>query len=499
MATAQLIDHNNFSTLLVQSTQGRSGTPDGNIFFNTATGEVEIITAEDLSQVDLGSGLEANPLTDYDGITMRALYNFERQERSSDETLRQFDYWFEGSYKYAGAYELVNGRKFATNGNVDDRSKIRASGWLERATDNSLDRIYIGVRSLNHIDADSQPYQQLAAGTSDAQLQAAAPTNFARLGPIDEAVQVYGSTANGDAGAGDFDYTGYVLVASVRKFGNSYGRTTSVATGIGELNGFSAGFGIGEASNDANSYDLADVFGGAQIAPWTGMSYEAYAVNQTRTGFTGGSADFDTIIHNASGGSLLEVRAFMDALELQDTDVDDGSGTYYGKRGNVLYTLDDQGRVVTRQGLHIDNLPEADKQNVVQTDVTGTGQTYPFNVDVRIEVGSFAVADPNAWYHVFFLDGAADQDFNNVNAVTVNDASGNPVKGNVQTDAIGTQIRFAFAYDTNTQAGLSAGIDKDLVVEVEGDGTATAAKTVFTVTRQAIVSATCSPGQETNA
>ena len=59
MATAQLIDLSNYDSLLVQSTQSRSGSPDGNIFFDVANGRIEIITAEELANVDLGSGAEA--------------------------------------------------------------------------------------------------------------------------------------------------------------------------------------------------------------------------------------------------------------------------------------------------------------------------------------------------------------------------------------------------------------------------------------------------------
>ena len=129
MATPQLIDLSNYATLLVQSTQGRAGTPDGNIFFDVATGLIEIITAEELAQVDLGSGLEANPLTNALGIKFEALYAFERQERRTDEGLRKYDYYFSGTFKFGGAYNIINGRKFAST----DRVKIRGSGWVERA------------------------------------------------------------------------------------------------------------------------------------------------------------------------------------------------------------------------------------------------------------------------------------------------------------------------------------------------------------------------------
>jgi len=495
MAVEQLINETNFDTLLVQSTQGRAGTPDGNFYIDKPNGIVELISSDELPQLDLGSGLEDNPLSSNLGITLRGCYNFERQERQVDETLRNYDVFFEGSFKYSGAYEMVFGRKIHDN----DLSKIRGSGLITRAVDKSINRIFIGVFSLNDIEPSTQSYFQLTTSTSETDLQASLPVDFSRTGAINEMVQVFGTTAHGDTTAGNFDDTLKTLVLSTRKFGNNFGRTNSVESGAPELNGFSTGFGIGESPNNKNSYNLADVFGGSQIAPWDGMTLEVFGSNQSRSGFISGTANFDIIIHNTASGSLDECTAYLDALALQDTDIDVGAGTLLGKRRDVLYTRNDAGQVVTAQGLHIDNLPESDKQNIIQTDVSGVGQSYPFNNDVRIETGQFAITDPLAWYQVYYKDGASDADFNKPNAVTVEDASLVLVKGNVATDAIGTEIRFSYAYDTNTQAGLPAGTDKVMIVEVEGNGIAKAAKTEFTITRQGIINVTCSPDQETNA
>ncbi|MEM9482112.1 MAG: hypothetical protein AAGA83_00315 [Cyanobacteria bacterium P01_F01_bin.116] len=500
MATPQRITVSNFSTLLVQSTQARSGTPDGNIFFDATNGLLQIITAEELAQVDLGSGLEANPLTNALGIELRALYAFERQERRTDENLREVLPFIEGSFKFAGAYELINGRKLdtANSSTSDDRTKIRGSGMVERAANNAIDRIYIGVRSLNNIESGSQPFYQLATSLSAADRQSAAPVNFARTGPIDEMVQVFGTTANGDAGAGTFDSTAAILIASVRTFGENFGSATSTASGVGELNGFSAGFGVGESPNVSNSYTLADVFGGAAVAPWSTMTYENFPVPQVKAGFVSGSASFSDVVSNPANGSLQEIRAFLDALMLQDTDQDAGAGTFLPKRAEPLYTIDPAtGNLITRQGLFLDNLSTADRQLVVMTDNAGTAQTYPFDVDVRVTVDTFWANDANGWYHAFISDGAGSADFNTTNAVTLNDASGTPVKG-TSADVVSGEIRFSYAYDSNTQAGLSSGVDRVIVFLAEGDGGAAAGIVTFTITRDSIVRASVVSGQETN-
>lgn len=497
MAAPQLITIDNFSTLLVESTQGRSGTPDGNVFFDQANDLIEVITREELAQVDLGSGAEDNPLTDYDGITAQALYAFERARRGANVNLREFRPGLDGSFKFAGAFIFQNGVKLAGS----DRTKIRGSGLIEQAANGATDRIYFGARSLNNIEATSQPFYQLADSTTEADLQAATPVDFSRQGPIDEMIQVFGTTANGDAGAGDFDDTGKVLVIKVRTFGQTQGETTSILTGVAELNGFSTGFGIGEGPSPSSAFTAADVFGGSAVAPFDAMTYERFGAPQTQTGFTSGSADFTDVIGNPTMGSLAEVRAYLDALMQQDTDQDAGAGTYLPKRGDPLYTIDAAGRLVTRQGLYIDNLPESDRQNIVQTDDSGTSQTYPFNVDIRVSVSDAWQGDPNAWYQCMFVDGSGGLDFETSSAVIVEDADSNQVVG-TPTDVVGSagsyEIRFSFAYDTNTQAGLSAATDKQLVFLAEGDGGAQAAEAIINVPRQAIVTASAQASAETN-
>ncbi len=507
MATPVLITHENYSTHLVQSTQGRAGTPDGNIFFDMVNNRIEIITAEELAMVDLGSGAEANPLTNNLGITLQGLYNFENQERRTDETLRTFLRATKGTYRFAGAFAFWDSNKLYAGANSttnnDDRFKIRGSGWIEYSDSGStVDRIYHGIRSLVDIQAGTQPYTTLVTDTLEATLQAATWTNTFRTGDIDEAVQVFGTTANGDTGAGDFDYTTRKLVVRPRSWQYTPQETTSEAAGITEFSGFSGGYGAGETINTANTYTLADVYGGAQIAPWTGMSLEKVTPAQTETGFNEADGDFTWVLQNTLGGTVQECAAYLDALTLQNSDIDSGAGSYNGKNGRVWYRRE-SGKVVTNSiddaGLFIEGLSTAEQQGVIFTDDAAAQKTYPFFPSIVITVGAAALADANAWYHVFYADGASNLDFDTTNAVTVNDSAGNPVKGNIQTDQIGGKITFAFAYDTNVQAGLSAGTDKEMIVIIEGDGGAGQALTPFTVTRSTTIPVTCAPETDNNA
>jgi hypothetical protein len=592
---ALLIDETNFHLYLKQSTQSRAGVPDGNIYFDKVNNIIELIGVDELATFDhtsMGGGAaDANQLANFEGITLRGLYNFENQERVVDESLRQFLRGSKGTYRFAGAFDFINGVKLddtVLGDGSTDRNKVRSSGWIEFADTQDgktdVDRIFHGVSSLVDIQATTIPQYALVADQLEATLQAATWGTFQRQGDINEAVQVYGSTSFGDTGAGDFDSTTLALVVRVRSWGYNPGETTSVATGIAEFSGFSAGYGVGETFNPANVYTLADVFGGAQISPWTGMTLvhapsvvtaatqinvvatagtftrlagsfldDGYVVGQSitfanfvnggnnvtkviagvtalvitvtdntglvdetgsgdetiaggtvaQTGFNEADGTFSWVLRNSLGATVQECAAYLDALTLQSIDIDASAGSYIGEKGRVWYARNADGLVVTNsnesEGLFIDGLSIAEKQNAIMTDNAAATKTYPFFPDVQITVGAPAVADADAWYHAYYLDGAATADFDTATAVTVSDSSSNPVKGNVQTDEVGGKISFAYAYDTNTEAGLSAGVDKDIVVLVEGDGVAAQAIAYATIKRDAVVPITCSPPADNNA
>lgn len=504
MATPALITLANFAANLTQSTQGRAGTPDGNIFFDQANDLIELITASELSQVDLGSGLEDNPLTDALGIQLQALYAFERQERGTDTALRTFLPGTEGRFQDAGAFAFANGVKLAAS----DRNKVRGSGWTEFANDGGIDRIYFGPRSLNNVEATTQPYVQIVSDLLEATLQAAAPTDANELGPLDEAFQVFGSTGNtpSDAGAGNFDNTADILIAKVRTFGFTQGEATSTGSGANRLQAFSLGFGVGEAVSPVDAFTEADVLGGGQIAPWTGMTFRRETAPITRTGFNEADGDFTDTITNTAPGSLLEMRAFMDAIMRSDNDENANTGNtgpFRPKRADVLYTINSAGQLVTRQGLYLVNIPTADQQGVILTDDAGAAKTFPFQVDVRVSVSDAWFDDVNAWYSAYIFDGTGSQDFDTATAVILEDAAaanvvGTPGDGRAAGVAGSREVRFTYDYSGNTQAGLSGGTDREIMFLAEGDGGAVAARARFTITEQAIVTASAQAAVETN-
>lgn len=489
-----LIDLSNYSTTLVQSTQSRAGTPDGNVYFDKAGGTIEFIPASELPTLDLtsvgGGASDPNPLLAPDGIKFEAIYAFENQERATDEDLRKYDRWTSGTFKFGGAYNFINSRKPSSTA---DRSIVRGSGWNELASDGGTDRIYFGNKGLSNIEATSQPYYQLSLF--------GAPIDFAKQGQIDEAVQVFGSTANTptDAGAGDFDTRTYEAV-SIRTFGFNYDRKeTTTDLGIAELGGYSTGFALNESAHlTSGNYALADVYGGGQISPWTGMTLEKLAAPQVESGFNEADGSFTWVLNNTLNGSLYECVAFLDALAQTDDDIDSGTETVTnGKRVGTWYTYDAQGRISTQSGadslgLFIEAIPTADEQLIVFVDDSAGIKTRPFVVGLEATVGATAKADPNAWFHSYFAAL-----YNTAGAVTVQDSSASDIKG-LASEADGSnKIIKAFDYDGDTLGG-TAGTVKNAVFLCEGDGGATQAKTLYTITRQTTIAFACIPGVENN-
>jgi hypothetical protein len=489
-----IIDLTNQATTLVQSTQGRAGTPDGNIYFDKTNGLLEIIPVEELPTLDLtsvgGGASDPNPLSQQDGIRMEALYAFENRERASDESLRPYERWTNANFKFAGSFNLVNSRKFSTQADIDI---IRGSGVKQLATDGGTDRISMGARGLGSILPTSQPYLQLSVG--------GAPVDFAKAGNFDELIQVFGSTGNtpSDASAGDFDSRTYMAV-SVRTFGQNYDRKESTTDlGITELGEYFAGFAVSETPHlTTGNYTLADVYGGAQIAPWTSMGLEELDTPQVETGFNEADGNFTWVLNNAASGSLDECVAFLDALAQTDDDINDHiTNVTNGKRVGTWYSYNGAGQIVTDapfsgQGLFIENVPVSDEQRVVFTDDVGGTKTRPFSVSIEATVGSIAKADANAWYHCYFAAA-----FNTAGAVEVQASDTSVIKGLASTADGNNKIIDAFDYDGDTVGG-SAGTDKDCVYLCEGDGGATQAKTLFTVTRTTTVAFSCAPTVETN-
>lgn len=491
-----IIDLSNYATTLIQSTQGRIGSPDGNVFFDT-TGKIEFISASEVATLDLtsigGGATDPNPLLETDGIKFEAIYAFENQERASDEALREFDRWTKGTFKFGGAYLFVNGRVPSVAG---DRSIIRSSGWDELDASGVAIKKYFGNKGLSNIEAGSQPYyQQAIQGTA---------TDFAKVGQIDEAILVY-QDLDGN-GTPDIDLTTYEAV-SIRTYGNNYDRKeTTTDLGIAELGGYFTGFALNESihlTTNITNHPFADV-STVPTGVWVGMELNHIADPVAKTEFSDGTGTrlFSWELISPNSATLDQQVAWLDAFSTEAAKEADGLGIVTGNLGKDIdtwYSYNASGQIVTKsgvdpatEGLYLQNIPTADQQRVVMTDDGGTIKAYSFSVSVEAEVGATAKGDANAWYHSFF--SAA---YNTAGAITVLDSGATAVKGLASAADGNNKIVFAFDYTGDTVGG-TADTDKDCVFLCEGDGGATQAKTLYTITKLTTVAFTCSPSVENN-
>lgn len=481
-----LIDLSNYSTSLYQASDN-TGT-DGNVYFDREAGTIQFFTATTNPTLNLtthgGDSSAPNPLLLVDGLKFEALYAFENQERRVDTTLRQYDRWTSGTFKFGGAYNLINNRTFLTSA---DRALVRGSGWNEYNTAGISQRTRFGIKGLSNIYTGSQPYYQLNTFTT--------AIDFAKPGQIDEAVDVGGALFT--------DNTLNPLVVSVRTYGNTYDRKSSTTDlGIAELGGYSSGFAVNErphlTTNVGGAHPFDDVWT-TPTGPWASMTLTKLDTPVTISGFAEGSGTFTWTLNNPDGSTLDECVAYLDAIATVTTDIDAGSQTVtIGKDVDVWYSYNAAGQVVTKSGadnlgLYIYNIPIADQQRVLFTNDTDTTNSYLFTVGIQADIGATAKADTNAWYHSYFAGN-----YNTAGAVTILDKSGAAVTGNASTADASNLISFGFDYDGDTLGGAS-GTNKNAVFLCEGDGGATQAKTLYTITRTTNISFSCIPGVENNA
>lgn len=504
-----LIDLSNFDTTLLLSTVGRIGAPDGNIFFNTTSGEWEALPLDEVATIIYPAGHPsftdgttpvANPLIRADGLKMEAIYALENQERASSvvlgEELRKFDRFTKGTFKFGGAYQWVNGRAPST---TPDRTIIRGSGWDELNTSGISLKTYFGNKGLSNIEPTSQPsFQQSIQGTA---------INFQELGQIDEAILVR-HDSNGDGTPDILDATTYEAV-SIRTYGNNYDRKeTTNDLAITELGGYSTGFALNESTHlttNTTDHPFADV-STTPTGVWVGMELNHIAAPAAKTGeFSDetGSRLFSWELISPNSASLDQMIAWFDAFSTEAAKEADGLGVNTGHLGKDIetwYHYNASGQVVTKsgvtpasEGLYLNNIPVADQQRVVMTDDGGTIKAYSFSVSVEAEIGSVAKADILGWYHCWY-----QTNYNTASAEVVTDSGAAEYKGASSTADANNKVIIAYDYTGNTE-DTGADTNKDCVFLCEGDGGATQAKTLFTITKVTTVAFSCIPGTENNA
>jgi len=499
MSTITRDNFNTAGTKLTRSTNARGNTPNGNVYIDVVTDTIQLI---DVSELAITSA-EANGLNTVDKVQALALYFFLLQEVDIDPLLQQYRFMMDAvpnrMGRLVGATAFLNGVKLA----VGDEAKLANSGFTEFALDGSIDSVFHGVKALNSISSTGQPFYQLVQTPVTAtKRQAVSPIDFSNLGQINDVIKTF---TNGGS-----DFKAYALILGVRDFGFTVAETSSIDTGVTELGAYSQGYGIGNTLvSELSTINEVDVYGAGIVSPYNGLAYHIDVTPNAVSGFNEGTGSFTDNIVNTGSASLIQIRAWMDKLMQQDVDVNTGTDavTFLPKRAEPLYTINANGKLVTRKGLFLANLSASDQQQVIFTDDVGSTFTYPFSVGIEILLSGAWFADTSQFYRIMYNNGGGvNDDFDTSGAVTATDGSSNLMSGdNTDTrisntpDADGNRkLILTYDYDGNSEATLVAGVNKDMVIRI-GGGTTSKAKVVpFTIKRQSLISIDATTDSETN-
>jgi hypothetical protein len=384
--------------------------------------------------------IEAGNLVAKDGVTARALYSKfvslwqTSTYQDSPFPMDAIDY-ISGQYQFGVSDGRYNGWKPADD---TTRQMIRDGGWNEYSAAGVLNRVYAGAVGLGSVGSGAQLYHQLTSTGS--------PANFAFTDQCNQAIQVYGDASNGN-----FDNRTFFKVYC-REYAKTYSESTLTDTGKAASGAYIVNFLISNADDPNIIANDAAMSG----APYSGITITYYGSDQNRT-INGVSAPFRVII-DGNSATLEQIYTKVQYLLRQNSDIDSGAGTVTGKTASLL--LDFLGTTLkTRTGVYIDNIQLADANRIIFTDQNGVERTNSYT-----STGTLAFASPHvgagSMYRMIYATTPAGDDYGEATAVTVNDASGNPITGTISSSS----IAFTFDYTNNTQGGYTGGTDRSVKI-----------------------------------
>jgi len=278
-----------------------------------------------------------------------------------------------------------------------------------------------------------------------------AKTDFDFSGPVNQGIQTFGDSSNGN-----FDKRSDVLTVYIRSQGKTYGSATSTAIGLAGLNYIANRFPLAESADSKISASDSDI---ANNSPYTGMGITYGAVTRDIGGVF---YDFDVVV-DGNGGTTQQIYEFVQYSLRQATDIDDGTGTQVGRLANSLVGFEGD-TLKTTIGVYIDNFQTSDRNNLVFKDTGGADRSFPFVATGTISFNTNLANDPSAIYRMFFTSG-----FGSASAILVDDESGTDISGNISGSS---SVSFDFDYDANTQGGRTAGTNAAVTVVAIGLDTA---------------------------
>lgn len=402
----------------------------------------------------------AGDLVAKDGISGQALTS-KFVELWNDSSYNRYPFPF--YYIDARSGQLIigfDGRSYNGWKPADDatRQMIRDTGWSEYSAAGVLNRQYVGAVTLGDVSAGAQLYYQRASGGS--------AINFTFTDEANEAIQVYGDASNGN-----FDTRTYFRILC-REEGKTY--DSAVLADVGET--ATGAFKLQLPISNADDLNIIAADAAMTTAPYNGITVTYYATNQD-VSIGGTNYPFRRII-DGNGATTQEIYTKAQYLLRQSGDIDSGAGTVVGKTADeLLYFVGDT--LHTTQGTAIINYDSNYTNKIVQVDQDGVEREEPFTAAGTLTFNSFLVGAGSTFRMFFTTLPGAGNDYGEAGAVTVNDASGDPITGTISSGS----ISFDFGFDTNTQGGRTAGTDAAVTIYACRPGYAKPVVATFTLTR----------------
>lgn len=422
------------------------------VVFNTTAKTIQLLEAGNLSS---------------DGVTLKAVYSFTKEEWKDDPLLIPFEFPFTPITDEF--FELQEGWNWADQ---STRNLLRRGGFLVRNLAGNVTEHWAGVAILG-AEADDQIYYDTGDGA----------TNFVFTGNTAEVVQII-NDPNGDGNYADGFNRSTNLKAFNREQGQLY--SSSSTSGNGEANLLAPKlFSLTVNTGTDLKINESDVNISSQ-APYNGMSIRFHPSAQARV-IGGVSYNFGIII-DGNNGTAEEIYEFVQYQLRQNTDIDVDAGPDLIGRlsdellqfvGDNLQTLNATNPDGGGTGVYIDNFQAADTNRISFTDNTGVARTFPFVAVTTINFNGNLQNDTDAIYRVFFTD-ANGNTYGSSSAILVDDNGGVDVSGTVSAQA---SIQFDFDYDGNTQGGRTAGTDADITIVAIGLQTGQYVRATGTIAR----------------
>lgn len=392
--------------------------------------------------------LAAGGLVFKDGVTLQAVYS------------KLVDLWATSTYQDSPfpmyAIDALSGQfQIGTDGATysgwtwaDDttRNALRDGGWSEYSSAGVLNAQYAGFVGLGSIGPATtvQPYYHLDA--------ADAPTNFPFTDQFNVGVKVFG-----DATHGAFDKRTFAK-AFVREYGKKFKSSVLADTGATGTGANKVNFLV---SNE-DDLKITTLLGAVQAtgdaamagAPYSGITVSYYTANQART-IAGVSRNFKIII-DGNNATLEQIYAKIQYQLRQNSNINAAgtAGTVTGKTAADLLTFVGD-TLVTSTSVYIDNVLSADSNRVEFYDDGGVKRTNLYTAAGIMSFNNVLVGAGSSYRLMFTAPAGAGNDYGESGAITVVDASSNPITGVISSGS----IAFTFDYDGDTLGG-TAGTDK---------------------------------------